>query len=332
MPPRIRLWLNQFVLELKFTALDLGYTRFAFSPLWEVVAAVRVLKGGGHPLHAPWVEQATTRLAGFDWGLLGDLVPVPTRVIPGFVAPPPTTPVPDLSVELATLLVTPVELVAGELERIPEINTWRTAELTTSRGLARLCDVIAEFWSLALEPFWPRIMSLQEGDILHRARRMATGGAAALFADLDPQVRWADDRLRLAHRHVSGQRGLRGMGLLLVPSVFVWPRIFSITVPGWQPTLRYPPRGIATLWETRAPAGSPALAGVLGASRAGLLAELDSPASTSELAGRTGLAAGGVSTHLTALRAAGLVNAHRTGRYVLYARTALGESLVAANT
>ncbi|WP_154814328.1 ArsR/SmtB family transcription factor [Actinophytocola xinjiangensis] len=320
------------VLELKFTTLDLGYTRFAFSPLWEVIASVRVLKGGGHPLHQPWVDQVRPRLLGFDWGLLGDLVPVPTRVIPGFVAPPPTTPVPDLTVELATLLATPVEVVAAELERIPEIRTPRTAGLTDPRGLARLCDVIAEYWALALEPFWPRIVSLQEGDILHRARRMATGGAAALFADLEPQVRWADDRLRLAHRHVSGQRGLRGQGLLLVPSVFVWPRIFSITVPGWQPTLRYPPRGIATLWETRRPAGSPALAGVLGASRAWLLAELDTPASTSELAVRTGLAAGGVSAHLTTLRAAGLVSAHRTGRYVLYARTAVGESLVAASS
>lgn len=320
------------MLELEFTARDLAYTRFAFSPLWEVVAAVRVLKGGGHPLHAPWVEQATARLAGFDWRLLGDLVPVPTRVIPAFVAPPPTTPVPDLSVELATLLATPVEVVARELETIREVRTPRTEELTSSRGLARLCDVIAEFWTLALAPFWPRIMSLLEGDILHRARRLATGGAAALFADLDPQVRWADDRLRLAHRQVSGRRGLRGQGLLMVPSVFVWPRIFSITVAGWQPTLRYPPRGVATLWERRPSATSSTLAGVLGASRAALLSELNSPASTSELAGRTALAAGGVSQHLTALRAAGLVTAHRTGRYVLYARTAIGESLVTANS
>jgi DNA-binding transcriptional ArsR family regulator len=135
----------------------------------------------------------------------------------------------------------------------------------------------------------------------------------------------------VAHLHVSGRRGLRGQGLLLVPSVFVWPRIFSITVPGWQPTLRYPPRGIATLWERRS--GAPAaLAGVLGASRAALLGELDTPASTTDLARRTGLAAGGVSAHLGALRAAGLVSAHRTGRFVLYARTATGEALLTART
>ncbi|MFD0348248.1 ArsR/SmtB family transcription factor [Kitasatospora aburaviensis] len=73
-----------------------------------------------------------------------------------------------------------------------------------------------------------------------------------------------------------------------------------------------------------------ALAAVIGRSRAVLLAELDTPASTSDLARRTGLTAGGVSQHLTALRAAGLVDAHRTGRYVLYVRTEAAETLLAA--
>jgi DNA-binding transcriptional ArsR family regulator len=329
------------VLELEFTARDLAYTRFAFSPLWEVIAAVRVLRGDGHPVHEPWAAPVRERLArsSLDWRLLADLVPVPTRVIPGFVAPPPTTPVPDLATELATLRATPDEVVLRELDTIPEIRTAHTRILRDPpAGLARLCEVIEEFWSLALEPWWPRILTLLQGDVIYRARRLATGGASALFADLEPKVRWAGavpaggvERLRVAHLHVSGRRGLRGQGLLLVPSVFVWPRIFSITVPGWQPTLRYPPRGIATLWERRS--GAPAaLAGVLGASRAALLGELDTPASTTDLARRTGLAAGGVSAHLGALRAAGLVSAHRTGRFVLYARTATGEALLTAQT
>ncbi|MFD0573635.1 ArsR/SmtB family transcription factor [Kitasatospora gansuensis] len=73
-----------------------------------------------------------------------------------------------------------------------------------------------------------------------------------------------------------------------------------------------------------------ALAAVIGRSRAVLLAELDTPASTTDLARRTGITAGGVSQHLTALRAAGLVDAHRSGRYVLYVRTEAAEVLLAA--
>lgn len=322
------------MLELEFTARDLAYTRFAISPLWEVIAAVRVLKGAGHPLHRPWSDQAAARLrrSTLDWDLLADLVPVPTRVIPGFVAPPPSTPVPDLDVELATLRATPHARVRRERATIPEIRTASTEVLRDdpATGLAMLCDLIAEFWELTLAPFWPRIRSVAEGDVLYRARRLTEAGTRALFADLDPSVQWADERLLVSHRHVSDTRGLRGRGLLLVPSVFVWPRVFSITTPGWQPTLRYPPRGIATLWERRTVSAPAALAAVLGASRATLLSELDTPASTSDLARRTGLSPGGVSQHLTALRAAGLVNAHRTGRFVHYARTEIGESLLTA--
>ncbi|MCO5993395.1 ArsR/SmtB family transcription factor [Actinoallomurus rhizosphaericola] len=69
---------------------------------------------------------------------------------------------------------------------------------------------------------------------------------------------------------------------------------------------------------------------MLGRSKALLLGELDTPASTTHLAHRIGMTAGAVSQHLTALRSAGLVGSHRTGRYVLYTRTSTGEALLAA--
>lgn len=307
------------MLELSFTAADVAYTRFAFSPIWEVVASVWVLKGGvAHDLHARWVAQATERLAGFDWQVLRDLVP--HRVIPGFVCPPPTTPLPGIEVELATLRATPPAQVAREVAAIPEIA--RVPDVNV------LADVVQEYWDRVLAPFWPRMTALLEADVSYRARRLVTGGAAALFADLNPAVRWREERLFVDHRSVSARRGLRGRGLLLVPSVFVWPRVFSITVPGWQPTLRYPPRGIGELWAPRTVTPSAALARVLGATRARLLAELDQPASTLELSGRTAVTPGGVSQHLTALKAAGLVSAQRVGRLVLYSRTAVAEELL----
>ena len=47
------------MLELSFTAHDLTHIRFAFSPLWEVTASVRVLKTPAeHPLHARWAAEA----------------------------------------------------------------------------------------------------------------------------------------------------------------------------------------------------------------------------------------------------------------------------------
>ncbi|MFI2434163.1 DUF5937 family protein [Streptomyces sp. NPDC018693] len=324
------------MIEIEFGTEDIARTRFALSPLWEVVASVRVLKGADEQgLHRAWAERVRPRLAasGVDLAPLFDLVPVPTRSpwsgrIPGFICPPPTTPLPTLAVELATVRATPPEL----LRTSAEVPAARVAALRADpKGeLGRLTELIETYWELALAPYWPRVLTLLENDIRYRADRLVQGGTQHLFADLDSQVSWAGATLHLAHRTVRGTRRLDGRGLLLVPSAFVWPRVFSVLNEPWQPSLRYPPRGVGALWHSRPVPVPEALAGVVGRSRATLLTELATPASTTDLAARTGLTPGGVSQHLTALRTAGLVSAHRSGRQVLYARTSAGETLVEA--
>ncbi|AUG75200.1 ArsR family transcriptional regulator [Kitasatospora sp. MMS16-BH015] len=322
------------MLDLAFSVRDLARTRFALSPLWEVVASVRVLKSPAeHPMYRPWTAEVGHRLTAskLDWGLLADLVPDPPRSIPVFVAPPPTTSVADLELELAVLRATPPEQVLAGLggPRAPGSERIDRLRSDPRRGLAELAELVGAYWEIALAPYWPRMRSLLEGDVLHRARLFAEHGADQLLGDLGSTVTWDEDTLHVGHHYVRGSRQLGGRGLLLVPSVFVWPRVFSVVGPGWQPTLRYPPRGVAALWE-RHSALPQALAAIIGRSRARLPAELDTPASTVDLARRTGITAGGVSQHLTALRAAGLVDAHRSGRYVLYVRTEAAEVLLAA--
>ncbi|WP_331771180.1 DUF5937 family protein (plasmid) [Embleya sp. NBC_00888] len=320
------------MIEIEFTPEDVARTRFVVSPLWEVIASVRVLKGADEQgIHRTWTDQVRGRLeaAKVDLTPLTDLIPVPTRALAGFLCPPPTTPLTSLEVELATLRATPLELLRTTSDVAPE----RIAALRADpeRELARLAESIQVYWELALAPYWPRILTFLEGDILFRARRLVEGGARSLFNDLDPQVTWDAGTLQVRNRFACGRRTLDGRGLLLVPSAFVWPRVFSVLDGRWQPTLRYPPRGIGTLWSTPArPVAPDALAGVLGRSRATLVAELVTPASTTDLARRTGLTPGGVSQHLSALRAAGLVAGHRAGRVVLYARTQAAETLLAA--
>lgn len=294
------------MLELSFSATDLANTRFAISPLWEVVASSLVLRGPSiDPMHRPWVEQVDPRLraAGVDLRPLADVVPS-WREIPVFVTQPPPVAYPTLTLELAAV---------------------RTAEEASDE----LLETIEAYWSIALEPYWPRIRRTLESDILHRAGRIAAGGAAGVLNDLDPRISWEGETLSVAHRHVSRSLRLDGRGLLLAPSVFAWPNVYSISIPPWQPTLRYPPRGIGLLWHRRPTSVPDALAAVLGRTRARLLGELDTPTATATLAARTGLSAGGVSEHLTALRDAGLVSAHRSGRYVLYARTEVAETWLA---
>lgn len=325
------------MLELALSPADLARVRFAVSPLWEVVASVRVLKTASpDPLHLRWTTAVRQRLhdAGLDWEVLSALVPVPTRVIPDFLSPPPATPEPELERELHTLRATPADDVRRILEEMPGPRppVLESLHADPPAGLDGLARTIADYWELALAPYWPRMRKVLDGDVLYRARRVAEGGTQQLFDDLGPQVTWDGDTLHVVNQHFSRAVTLDGRGLLLVPSIFVWPRVFAKLDRPWQPTLRYPPRGVATLWERDRADGPAALAGVLGRSRTLLLTELAGPASTSDLATRTRLSASGVSQHLTALRAAGLVRAHRAGRRVLYERTETAEALLAAAT
>lgn len=154
----------------------------------------------------------------------------------------------------------------------------------------------------------------------------SNASAAGLLNDLHQQIRWNEQGISITQRSCTAVDIPHGGGLVLVPSVFVWPSVLSVPT-GELPQLAYPARGVATLWED--PGGAPdTLSAVLGRGRAQLLAQMRSPVSTTELARRTGISAGGVSQHLAALRAAGLVVTHRHGRSVLNVRTAVAEALL----
>ncbi|MFF3317476.1 ArsR family transcriptional regulator [Streptomyces sp. NPDC003035] len=322
------------MLTLEFSAGDLARSRFARSPLWEVVTSIESLKDPGrHALHLAWARDAGERLARdrVRFPLLAALVPVPAAYVPDFLTPVPESGEPTLDDEIDRLLRTGPEAVRADLDRISTPLPRAVAELyeAPARGLARLADEIRAYWETALAPHWPRIVRLLDGEILRRGRLIARGGTEALFADLHPSVGWDNGILRVAHPGYEASRALNGgQGLVLVPSVFVWPGVFSQSTPPNQPGLVYPARGIGTLWERGRVPVPEAVAGVLGRSRALLLMELGAPASTTELAERTGMPTPTVSHHLTALRAAGLTVSHRAGRSVLYLRTELAERLL----
>ncbi|QLQ40063.2 ArsR/SmtB family transcription factor [Micromonospora robiginosa] len=311
--------------------------RFALSGLWEVMAGIRVLRDPGrHAIHLPWVARVRPRLAeaglldGAD-ALLWRLVPPAPGYLPDFLTPPPAGLDPDLAEELATLRATPPAAVRADLDLLPGPRPAAVSALYAdpAAGLARLAGEVEAYWRLAVAPDWPRIRAVLDADVFHRARRMATDGAAGLLNDLHERVRWEGDALLVGQRHCTAPDVPAGGGLVLVPSVFVWPSVLSIAA-GDVSQLAYPARGVGTLWET--PVRAPdALGAVLGRGRARLLAALDAPRSTTELSRRTGLSPAGVSQHLTALRAAGLVVTRRQGRSQLSSRTAVADALVGAS-
>jgi Family of unknown function (DUF5937)/Helix-turn-helix domain len=321
------------MMKLRFGPRALAHVRFAISPLVETRRSLQVLDDpGSRALHLPWVIEARRRTADVDLAPLRALDPAGVYS-PDFISPPPTGPLAEFEDELAAIAATPAAQVRAEVRR-----AYRRGALPAvleplvedpAAAVVALVDLLRAYWDRALASHWPRVRALLEGDVLHRARQMADGGAERLFADVDPTVSWQDGVLRI-EKPYDETLDLEDRGLLFVPSVFVWPAVVLITDPQWQPTIVYPARGVGTLWDPDRPAAAAALAALLGRVRARVLTALDRPRSTTDLAGALGLSAGGVSQHLGVLRRAGLVHGHRVGRVVLYLRSPAGDGLVAA--
>ena len=314
-----------------FSFEDLALTRFAISPMWELMHSLLALRDPSHAaVHLPWLRSLSGRMQGLELERIVALSP-PRGFTPDFLLPVPSGPLGDIADDLAALRATPVaqiradmNLFAGQHRNGPQIaEVWLAHP---RREVRRLADLLEAYWERAIAPVWPRLRAFLDADIAYRARRLASMGPEAVFGDVHGDVEWHQPHLDVRVPAHDATFPLDGRGLLLLPSAFAANRPFVMDRAPWQPTLSYPARGIATLWEAGSPAPD-ALVRLLGSSRGGMLADLDAPRSTTELARRLSLSPATTSHHLTALRAAGLVSARRDGRSVLYARTELGDAL-----
>jgi hypothetical protein len=321
------------VVRFVFSVEDLARTRFAISPMHELVSSLVAWRDPSHAaLHVPFLRSLSGRLDGLDLERAVVLTP-PRGYVPDFLAPPPAGPLGSIEDDLAALRRTRVAQVRGDMELFrsqhPKARATADAWLAhPRREVGRLADVLEAYWERAIEPVWPRVRAFLDADLAHRARRLADGGPAALFAELGEGVTWDDGRLEVIVPRHDAAHELGGRGLLLMPSAFAATRPSVIDRAPSQPTVVYPARGIATLWED-APAAPEGLARLLGATRAAVLADLAAPRSTTELATRLSLSPATASHHVTALRDAGLATGRREGRAVLYVRTPLGDALAA---
>lgn len=310
---------------------DLLRTRFAIAPLMDLIGAFYLLRDPARAvMHRPWVSWARPRTAGLDLSLL-DIAAPPGRsgFWPVFIGPPPREPHARIGSELDRVRATPPAQVTAEIMRAYPRKPAAVRPFADDPAgtLAALAEQMRAFWDAALAPWWARISAVLEAEIAFRARRLVAGGPHTAFTGLHQTVRWQDDTLVVQPTgKAPAEVDLAGRGLLLIPAVFTWPRVWPRTDPPWDPALVYPAAGIAEAWAGDGQGGD-ALAALIGQRRARILRELDRPASTLVLAQRMEVSAGGVSDHLRVLHRAGLVTAHREGRHVIYTRTAKGDNL-----
>jgi DNA-binding transcriptional ArsR family regulator len=319
---------------IQVSPADVASCRYAISPLFEVDSALRLITGHGTVgVLSPWVRRMRPLLGDLRRAepAIGALISLFRREDNAdFLHPPPSGPRRSFADELAEVRATPLDRARAELElnlrghRAPPAYARRI--LDGDDVVDRLADALQAGWTTLVEPDWPRMRALLERDIVQRAGRVAAYGWAEGLEGLDPRVTWtAGGDIAIRHRDTKRYR-LVGGGLLFVAGVFTGLAIS--THPDRPFTVAYRARGIADIIgpPPSGPHGD-GLGPLIGPGRAAILRALAAPATTSQLAAQLGMSLGGVGGHLAVLHRAGLVARTRTGRSVLYALTARGESL-----
>jgi hypothetical protein len=324
------------MIVMRFGPGPLPEARFAVSPLIETIRSIRALDDrSAHSLHARWAAEARNRTRHLDLSVLRALQP-PDTYAPDFLHPPPGNSPGQFGDELKTVADTPPEQVIQEITR-----TYPAGDLPPvlkpflddpAAAVAGLTGLLQDYWDLALARPWPRLRALLQGDVLYRACQMVAAGRDRMLGELDDTLSWSDGKLLIKKSCCEATVDLGERELLFVPSAFAWPQAVVIHDRAWQPTIIYPARGAATLWERAQRPQPPMLAALIGRRRAALLLALNEPRSTVDLAKSVGLSPGGVSQHLAVMRNAGLLDKQRVRREVLYWRSPAGDSLLTAAT
>ena len=320
--------------ELDLDVTELARTRFGVSPLSETVAALQLLGRQTRPEGSlRWVRWARDELARqpLDLHRTWPLIVHDRSSWPQFLVPAPDGAVTTLDDDLAAVQQTTVAQVRASLHRVFGDDFPDSAARLAARpadGLRALAAELRRAHDRLVAPHWSRIRAVLDADVAYRARQLATGGLERLFADLHPELGFVDGRLVLStagrDREVNRVPG----GLVLMPVVLGSQHVLIKGNSTTRTTVRYPARGVGTLWTagTRPPPGS--VVRLLGRTRAELLEALQTPATTTDLAAAFEVSASAVSQHLRVLRENGLVASERTGRTVLHLTTMRGQELL----
>jgi DNA-binding transcriptional ArsR family regulator len=328
----------------KVGADTLAGSRFVISPLAEATASLLALHraAAAHPGERAWLDAhrpAYARMLASDpaTAQLAQAALGPRWIADFFTRPPLGEREDTFDEEVARIRRMPAEAAQAELANAvsrqvpgPAGGSARrpVPEVLRDRAdLPQLAAVLLEWvWTRTTAPTWPQRRRIIEADVVARTAQLSRGGWAAALAGMGPGLRWLGEGRLQINAYDNPPRDISGGSLLFVP---VTPQL------GWASweipqryALIYPASG-ALADAGRRPVPQ-TLAALLGPARAQVLAALDSPKSTTQLVALTSLGLGSVGGHLRILLDAGLLGRRRSGRSVLYYRTAAGQTLVAA--
>ncbi|MFD1825969.1 ArsR/SmtB family transcription factor [Mumia zhuanghuii] len=317
------------LLEYELNGRDLGDVRFAISPINELALSLRTFREPGRfPVHLPWLRETQDARDRLDTTMLRALSNASLST-PDFLSPRPDSPLTRIDTELQALARVEEGRLGADLRAVHPEGLPSPLRGSLEAARRRMLRALQAYWDSCFAPWWPRMRGVLQADIVHRGRVAATEGVGAMLGGISDRVSLDGDVVRVRlNSPLRTRRPTGGEGLTLVPSLFT--RGASVPIGKDEPPMiMYGVRGAGTLWQAEARRSSKVLADLLGATRAGLLTALASPASSTELAGRLGVTTPAVNQHLRAMRGAGLLTSARHGRSVLYLRSELGDALVA---
>ncbi|GLY00567.1 winged helix-turn-helix domain-containing protein [Actinoplanes sp. NBRC 101535] len=320
------------MIEVEFGPADVAGLRFAHSPMAEIVAGAFVLRdrGPGAWMHDSWRRRVTPLLP--RWPVLSAVLFGPHHYAPDFLNPVPRGSRPTLDDELRLLAATPLDTIVEQVtagwaghEPPPEIQGFVRFPRTQT---AVLIEELRDYFETAIAPLWPLLRAHVASEVAARSRAAAERGPRTMLTSLHPRLVWDGAAIRIGYPDKHGKWSLEGHDLTLLPTAFAAGNIFSIASAADGRALLYAPAGHGNLWASDPrPGPSPALAALLGPTRAAVLTLLAAPHSTGEVAHHLAIAPATASHHLTTLRDSGLVAPVRDGRRLLYQRTGMGDSL-----
>jgi DNA-binding transcriptional ArsR family regulator len=321
------------VITLELDADDVAAARFTISPLHETVASLVSMYLCPVMSQARWARDVQRR-PEIDHQLLRSLVS-PVGWMPDFLTPAPLRARPQLDEQLAQVRATPAETVIADIHAV---YTARELPAPLRRvdhdpiGLRNaIAETLAQHWEIVLAPHWPRMRAILEADLLYRGLQCAALGAGAAFDQLAPQVCWTGSALRVDMiQQWNKVVPASGQVLQFIPSVFSETPTIQIDTAS-APLLGYRSRRAGLMWQEVTPVASSAIRSLLGRRRASVLAVLDEPRSTTEIAHLLSVTPSAVSQHLAVLSASRLVERARVGRVVLYSQSALAHQLLQGN-
>lgn len=303
--------------------------RFAPSPLAELALSTMIVRyPDRHPFHSKWHADTARARARVGEERILALINEKKWVIDTILRHPVRRGA-TFAAEMTALADVPSAVFRRDAERVwgdPPSIMGRTDDALKNFVL----QTVSDYWDTCFAAYWPAFRAVLDADVIHRGSLLAAQGAHATITGAIHHFAFDRSDLVLQVRDGMGfRRDVASDGVTFLPTLVKW----NTNVPNHGDAdmlFSYRARGRGRLSEVT-PDDKQALIGVIGRTRTELLLSLEEPASSTAVGLFMGTTTTAANQHLRALAGAGLLQASRFGKYVLYERTTLAEDLIAAS-